>query len=91
MRWIGFVALSLLLAACGDASRSDAARDAMTQAGAADTTAGGRLLSEQPTTARAADGRYISWREHRIDDELKSDGLDYAFYIGDWDTLPAAR
>lgn len=28
------------------------------------------LLNEAPTTARSADGRYISWREHRIDDEL---------------------
>jgi hypothetical protein len=26
-------------------------------------------LAERPSTAIAADGRYISWREHRIDDE----------------------
>jgi hypothetical protein len=90
MRWIGFVTVSLLLAACGDSSRSDAAPDATGQAGAADTTAEARLLSERPTTARAADGRYISWREHRIDDELLSgvplrgsDGLVMADLDGD--------
>ena len=27
-------------------------------------------LDQIPTRARAADGNYISWREHRIDDEL---------------------
>lgn len=30
------------------------------------------LLSDAPSTARAADGRFISWIEHRIDDELAS-------------------
>jgi len=30
------------------------------------------LLNEMPAEARSADGRYISWREHRIDDELLS-------------------
>jgi hypothetical protein len=30
------------------------------------------LLNQMPTQARAADGRYISWREHRIDDQLLS-------------------
>lgn len=40
---------------------------ALAQAPAADG-----LLSHRPTAARAADGRYISWREHRIDDELLS-------------------
>ncbi|MDX1561542.1 MAG: VCBS repeat-containing protein [Gammaproteobacteria bacterium] len=29
-------------------------------------------MSEAPTRARAADGRYIAWREHRVDDELLS-------------------
>jgi len=28
------------------------------------------ILSARPTEARSADGRYISWREHRIDDQL---------------------
>lgn len=31
---------------------------------------GAALLSEAATEARTADGQYISWREHRIDDEL---------------------
>jgi hypothetical protein len=48
------------------------------------------LLSNAPTTARAADGSYISWREHRIDDELLtgvplrgSDGLVMGDLDGD--------
>jgi len=47
-------------------------------------------LADRPTTARAADGRYISWREHIIDDEALggiplrgSDGLAIADLDGD--------
>ena len=29
-------------------------------------------LADQPTSARAADGNYISWREHIVDDEATS-------------------
>jgi FG-GAP-like repeat len=31
-----------------------------------------QTLADAPTTARAADGRYISWREHVIDDQATS-------------------
>jgi hypothetical protein len=48
------------------------------------------LLSKAETAARTADGQYISWREHRIDDELLtgvplrgSDGLVMADLDGD--------
>ncbi|HEX6994891.1 MAG TPA: VCBS repeat-containing protein [Gammaproteobacteria bacterium] len=47
-------------------------------------------LADEPTAARAADGRYISWREHIIDDEALggiplrgSDGLAIADLDGD--------
>jgi len=47
-------------------------------------------LAERPTAARAADGRYISWREHLVDDETLggialrgSDGLAIADLDGD--------
>jgi len=47
-------------------------------------------LADRPTTARTADGRYISWREHIIDDEALggialrgSDGLAVADLDGD--------
>ncbi|HOJ73821.1 MAG TPA: VCBS repeat-containing protein [Phycisphaerae bacterium] len=47
-------------------------------------------LAETPSKARAADGRYISWREHIIDDQALSgiplrggDGLDVADLDGD--------
>jgi len=57
---------------------------------AAVTAPAAALLNEALTTARAADGRYISWREHRIDDELLSgvplrgsDGLVMADLDGD--------
>ena len=47
-------------------------------------------LADRPTAARAADGRYISWREHIVDDETLgkiplrgSDGLAIADLDGD--------
>jgi hypothetical protein len=34
-----------------------------------------RPISQQPTTVRAADGAYISWAEHLIDDEQNAGGV----------------
>ncbi len=75
--------LLALVAACGGGAPDSGA--AMT----ADTMATGRLtVADTPTRARAADGRYISWKEHIIDDLATggvaiagSDGLS----IGDLD------
>lgn len=81
MRLIGMTIATLAVAACngaddgGGASAENAAASAV---GASDSSATetpetpvARVsLSDAPTRARAADGRYISWREHRIDDEL---------------------
>jgi hypothetical protein len=71
---------AILLAACDGAMDSDVAT----------TTGAVELLSARPTVAEAFDGRYISWREHRIDDELLtgvplrgSDGLVMADLDGD--------
>ena len=72
--------LLMLVAACGGG-----ASDAETAA-TADTMAAGPLsVADTPTRARAADGRYISWKEHIIDDEATggvaiagSDGLSVA-------------
>ena len=56
--------LLMLVAACGGG-----ASDAETAA-TVDTMAAGPLsVADTPTRARAADGRYISWKEHIIDDE----------------------
>lgn len=67
MRWIDTMLAALVLAGCGNDTALVSACDVVT-----DTPAGvaGGLLSEAPTAARSADGCYISWREHRIDDEL---------------------
>ena len=35
-------------------------------------SSGAQSLAEAPTSARAADGRYISWREHIVDDQAMS-------------------
>ena len=72
--------LLVLVAACGDR-----AGDAETAA-TADTMAAGPLsVADTPTRAQAADGRYISWKEHIIDDVeiggvaiAGSDGLSIA-------------
>ncbi len=64
---LGFLVASLaFLAACGPAGT-----------GAADRAAAGMPLTvaETPSTAQSADGRFISWREHRIDDEELSGGV----------------
>lgn len=37
-----------------------------------ETGAGGRLPASSPSDVRAADGRFIAWREHLIDDEALS-------------------
>jgi hypothetical protein len=77
------------LVACGGAG--DMADSTNGDAGGADRDASSAgLLSDRLTEARAADGSYISWREHRIDDELLtgvplrgSDGLVMADLDGD--------
>ncbi len=62
MKRLGYkvIGLTVLLAACGRPSgdsRLSAAKDT------------GWTVASTPTQARAADGSYISWREHIIDDE----------------------
>ena len=66
-----------LVAAC-----ADGAADSET---AAETPLVSQTVAETPTRAQAADGRYISWKEHIIDDEAVggvaisgSDGLSIA-------------
>ena len=66
-----------LVAAC-----ADGAADSET---AAETPLVSQTVAETPTRAQAADGRYISWKEHIIDDEAiggvpisGSDGLSIA-------------
>ncbi len=63
MRRFAWVVSGLALAGCGDAPSSIEVPP---------VAVGAVLLSETPSVAQAADGRYISWREHRIDDELQS-------------------
>jgi FG-GAP-like repeat len=58
---------ALMAAGCGESGAQVAACDAV-GGRAADAAVG--LLSLAPTSARSADGCYISWREHRVDDEL---------------------
>ena len=68
-----------LVAGCGGAVAPE-------NAGASDTpTAGPTTVADTPTRATSADGRYISWKEHIIDDEATggvaiagSDGLSVA-------------
>ena len=89
MRSMCWALTGLLLAGCdgatdtGDESVIGAPDDVTTAAAA-------ELLSEALTSARAANGQFISWREHRIDDELLtgvplrgSDGLVMADLDGD--------
>ena len=72
--------LLMLVAACGGGA------DDSETAATGDTMAAGPLsVADTPTRARAADGRYISWKEHIIDDEATggvaiagSDGLSIA-------------
>ena len=64
---------ALALAACGAADNgNESASSGAANGTIADSSrnAASGLLNEAPTMAKAADGRYISWREHRIDDEL---------------------
>ena len=63
LRLFPLLMLAMFVAACGGV-----ADDAETAA-PADTMADGPLsVADTPTRARAADGRYISWKEHIIDD-----------------------
>ncbi len=66
-----------LVAACADGAPDSEAT--------ADVPALSQTVAETPTRAQAADGRYISWKEHIIDDEAVggvaisgSDGLSIA-------------
>jgi hypothetical protein len=61
MRRDCWLLVGLILAGCGGSPPS-----AQSQSSADPS----ENLSAMPTSARAADGSYISWREHRIDDEL---------------------
>jgi hypothetical protein len=62
------VVMAAGLVACGGGDVTDrTSGDA--EGGNLGASAGG-VLSDRLTQARAADGSYISWREHRIDDEL---------------------
>ncbi|HUF73919.1 MAG TPA: VCBS repeat-containing protein [Gammaproteobacteria bacterium] len=91
MRFIGTAIATLALAACNSANDDGGASAGSASASTeAAVPRAGVLLSEAPTRARAADGRYISWREHRVDDELLtgvplrgSDGLVMADLDGD--------
>lgn len=81
------VVAAIGLSACGGAT--DAPEPGSTLDAEPAAMEGG-LLSARLTQARAADGSYISWREHRIDDELLtgvplrgSDGLVMADLDGD--------
>ncbi len=72
--------LLMLVAACGGG-----ADDSETAATGETMAAGPLSVADTPTRARAADGRYISWKEHIIDDEATggvaiagSDGLSIA-------------
>lgn len=67
MRSVAGILSAMALAACGDAPPPAVASS---PAAASANMADRNLLSRQPTTALAADGQYISWREHRIDDQL---------------------
>jgi len=100
MRWMGLALTAIVIVGC-DGSTDSADSPVADAPGvfelpvdgasnAAPVAAASQLLSEALTQARAADGRYISWREHRIDDELLSgvelrgsDGLVMADLDGD--------
>lgn len=63
MRRIAWIVAAVLFAGCGDAPPPP---------GSPGSVPGRSRLDRLPTDAVAADGRHISWREHRIDDELLS-------------------
>jgi len=71
MRSIATVIVTLALAACNGANDAGGvSADGASESTESAVPEGRALLSEATTRARAADGRYISWREHRVDDEL---------------------
>ena len=83
MRWIAGILAASALSACGEAplpSVAPAERSAEGSPAASAEASARNLLSRQPTTALAADGQYISWREHRIDDELLTVFIDAKIY-----------
>jgi hypothetical protein len=75
MRRIGWILWALILAACGD-SPAPVEPTAPSESGAPAAPTGdglgAALLDQRLSAALADDGRFISWREHRIDDELLS-------------------
>jgi hypothetical protein len=88
MRAIFWLSTALVLSACNGSP--DDGEPSLVDVSAAGSQDSALLLSDALTEARAADGRYISWREHRIDDELLtgvplrgSDGLVMADLDGD--------
>jgi len=89
MRRFAWALTGLILAGCdGSSIAGDESAIVVPDEDFTEPAAG--LLSDALTEARAADGRYISWREHRIDDELLSgvalrgsDGLVMADLDGD--------
>jgi hypothetical protein len=81
--WLRSITVVLLTTAgaCGQPGSDD---------GASDSSDRVLTVAETPTRARAADGSYISWREHLIDDEALggvairgADGLKMADLDGD--------
>lgn len=75
MRSLSLALAAVVLAGCGGESPvAENASDPTAAAADPGSAETGReasgSLSGALTRARAADGRYISWREHRIDDEL---------------------
>jgi hypothetical protein len=76
MRSVAGILSVMALSACGDVSSPDDAPSTVSAATATAATATAAsvaaraTLDTKPSTALAADGRHIAWREHRIDDEL---------------------
>ncbi len=66
--WFALTALALVAGCAGGAADSEPATE-MPAAAEMPPAAALMTVAETPTRAQAADGRYISWKEHIIDDE----------------------